>query len=74
LEAIKEVVDLEKSNIQPQEKCSEIKPFKTDLLESLTEVIRLFQLKVLHYENDLLNKVTESGKLIHELQDHFDNN
>jgi hypothetical protein len=44
------------------------------LLESLIDIVQQFQMKVLTYENDLQNKVTESGKLISELEAHFQSN
>ena len=45
-----------------------------DLLESLTEIVSQFQMKVLGYESDLQKKVIESGKLIKELELHFETN
>lgn len=60
--------------MQPQEQRTETRPFKIDLVDSLSEIVRMVQLKVLHYENDLHDKVTESGKLIHELETHFQTN
>lgn len=45
-----------------------------DLVDSLTEIVHNFQLKVITFENDLQAKVHESGKLIMELESHFHNN
>jgi hypothetical protein len=74
LDAIRDVVDTEKSTMQPQDFTSGFKPVKIDLVDSLVEIVQQFQLKVLTYENDLQTKVTESGKLILELEAHSMNN
>lgn len=74
MDAIRDVVDTEKSTMQPQDFTSGFKPVKIDLVDSLVEIVQQFQLKVLTYENDLQTKVTESGKLILELEAHSMNN
>lgn len=60
--------------MQPQEIRNEPKLLKLDLLDSLTEIVQSFQIKLVTFENDLRNKVDESGKLISELEEHFLNN
>lgn len=71
LDAIRTVLEIQRSQTQPQEQKPDARPLKIDLLENLLEIVQTFQLRVLNYEHELEKKVTESEKLIIELEHHF---
>ena len=69
IEAIRASLESDKSLSEPQEQVSE--QLSLELGDSLIEMIRSAQLTILTYESDLQTKINESGKLILELEAHF---